>query len=41
VFLIRSQEGQLVFRVEGAMPASELTKLINHHLFGGPEPEQA
>ena len=30
----RGQEGQLVHRMEGALPASELTKLINHHLFG-------
>ncbi|EWM27147.1 thioredoxin m [Nannochloropsis gaditana] len=37
IFFIR--EGQLIHRVEGAMPASELTKLVNHYCFGAPEEE--
>lgn len=32
--MVAEQEGQLVYRVEGALPASDLTKLINEHLFG-------
>lgn len=39
IFFIR--EGQLIHRVEGAMPASELTKMVNHYCFGaGEEPKK-
>ncbi len=42
IFFIR--EGQLIHRVEGAMPASELTKMVNTYCFGAPpgeEPQKA
>lgn len=34
---IYTKDGQLVHRVEGALPASELTKLVNQHCFGAAE----
>lgn len=32
-------EGQLKFRMEGALPAHELEKLVNYFFFKGPRPE--
>jgi thioredoxin-like negative regulator of GroEL len=34
IFFLR--DGQLVHRMEGALPASELTKMVNHYCFGAP-----
>ncbi len=32
------KDGELKFRMEGALPAEELEKLINYFFFDGPRP---
>mmetsp|Transcript_38156 Transcript_38156/g.50266 ORF Transcript_38156/g.50266 Transcript_38156/m.50266 type:complete len:168 (+) Transcript_38156:248-751(+) len=33
------KDGELKARIEGALPAEELEKIVDHHLFDGPAPE--